>query len=82
MNKPGKRYQKIVSLHPLRLINQTTVLRFESDSSQNMNSGQKIRAFWPEKFMFNQSDSRFLECADKDRNKVDEKSIDDRKERA
>lgn len=28
------------------------------------------------------SDSRFLECADEDRNKVDEKSIDDRKERA
>ena len=28
------------------------------------------------------SDSRFLECADKNRNQVDEKSIDDRKERA
>lgn len=28
------------------------------------------------------SDSWLLECVDKDRNQVDEKSIDDRKERA
>ena len=77
-----ERYQKIASLHPLRLIKQTTVLRFESDSSQNKNSGQKIRALWPEWYFCLTSDSRFLECADEDRNQVDEKSIDDRKERA
>ena len=39
----AERYQKIARLHLLRLIKQTTVLRFESDSSQHKNSGQKIR---------------------------------------
>ena len=53
-----------------------------SDVSENNNSGQKIWLFWPDLYLCSKSDSRFLECVDKDRNQVDEKSIHYREERA